>query len=816
LVSGDKFFIERVGWRASDAFAVVTDQGDTIWLDREAPTVVQQRVKEATRRLVWKEWPLSAPGQPLFPAPFLAPVHRVLERYWKAGKTSHAGWVRGMVVGSLRSMRRRFELGLVDTDLCQACHSEVGTWQHRLWRCPCQQAARDAVGMRHWLHLGATAPEGHLLWSRGLVPDPARSLPAPPVDDHREWWLRGIKPDVCYYTGLAYTDGSGGVYSQWKDLRRCGWCGVSVSPGGKLIFGRYGPLPSSVQTTPVAELWAFYQVVRYAVPPLAVGVDCDMVVKGWRRGADWCTSSRRRHAWLWRLIWACLDEMRLPSGQPGVVVFKVKSHRTLRSMEDATDEEWRDYRGNELADEGARLGAEAVELLPGVAFSYIETFRKVEDVLVFAAELSCCDELVPDVERGPWRDDDEIRKAAETRGAWPEQDVTPVGGSALEVQAGPLDRLAEQVGAGHALMVSGDKVLWCSKCAAFASGKWARSLRDVCIEVTEAAEGGGAGRRQRRKLLEEGRHPVTRVRLGDVRPFVVGSRWPQLSCDLDAVGRPVPVRQAGRLPRVRQQAPLAPVVAVPPRPKVDLIGATFTCEWEGGRWRGPCASSSAPAAVVGAGDVVVVDTSDESWHSDSSVPGTSDDDDERLAAYFRMVDGNAAEEAAAAVPVGGPPAVVVQPLVPSRPRWWDRWQSKKACRALDCEQADAARAAWDVEDAAIGEMVAAASSWAVPALGASSGAGSHAGNEQPSVAGDAATAAVVGGGGAESRCEAAGRRSAAQDAFDRRSAALERMAPLPEGVFARAAPARRGRGRGRSAPCGRGEAHRGGNPPEPR
>jgi hypothetical protein len=832
--------LRRLRWTSPCAEVVVTDTGEMLRLDEESPLHVRQRVKEATRRRLWTSWHLSQPGQPLHPAPFIAPIHRVMDRFAAAGKKGHLGWVRGMVTGSLRSMQRRYELGLVDSDRCQACGIGAGTWQHRLWVCPGQRQARAEVGMRHLQNLGATAPEGSLLWGRGLMADPAAALPPVRREDHSEFWLRGVVPDACMYTGLAFTDGSGGVYSQWPDLRRCGWAGVAVTHTGELRFGRYGPVPAAVQTTPTAELWALYQVVRYAVPPLIIGIDCAMVVQGWRRGHKWCTSSRRKHAWLWKKIWFHLSDLTLPGGGPGVVLFKVKAHRTLASMAGASDLEWRNYRANGLADEGARLGAEVGELPPGLAMGYLRNFRLVEDVVTFAANLSCSSLLVADVAKGPRVPRSTVLQKAAERGAWEVAAPTPnCNWDALVVVDLHIDLLAAAAGPGHDLMVSGDRLLWCRRCGSYAVRGCARTMKLACRGSVDAPGNDGWARRRRIGQLVKGMHPVTNEVVGAVRSWAPAARptaqGQPFSADLGPGGRRVPVRRS-RLPRVRAE-PRAAAPQEPPRAVVDLTGATIRCAWRPGRgWGSPVAEQEGRGSEDGGGAAAACGSASASWpeaaayddaYSGSGPEGgnSSEEDDAILVQHFARVDGDLAELAAAESRAAGPPlSASASGDAPTggggggQPRWWSRWQARRASKATADDEKRKAETAWDVEQAALARVAARPPGWQLdwtereptprrcdsgapgaasavapparaalaPAVGPPRAEGAEPKEKADAGAPQPATAAAL---------DAAARRAAEAAAFDRRRAALERVAPLPAGTFV----ARAGRS-GTSAP----------------
>ena len=96
-------------------------------------------------------------------------------------------------------------------------------------------------------------------------------------------------------------------------------------------------------------------VLRACLPPVHVHVDCSLILTGIQTGRRWCTFSRRPHADVWQLIWACIEDIGL--GPDGVSFHKVKAHTSQRRTAEAELPEQRIMIANARADEMARCGA---------------------------------------------------------------------------------------------------------------------------------------------------------------------------------------------------------------------------------------------------------------------------------------------------------------------------------------------------------------------------------------------------------------------------------------------------------------------------
>ena len=117
-------------------------------------------------------------------------------------------------------------------------------------------------------------------------------------------------------------------------MRRCGWSVFSghFDAENNLVRSAwaFGPLPTRVQATPTAELYALYMYLRHAAPFEGLYIfhsDCSYVVDGWiSRCRSQLVSGWNHCCSLWTRIYELADEI----GEEAIRVVKVKAHQTLR------------------------------------------------------------------------------------------------------------------------------------------------------------------------------------------------------------------------------------------------------------------------------------------------------------------------------------------------------------------------------------------------------------------------------------------------------------------------------------------------------
>eukprot|EP00973_Karenia_brevis_P051996 7221829-Karenia_brevis.AAC.1 len=136
----------------------------------------------------------------------------------------------------------------------------MGTEAHRFHLCPARQHIRWGMPDRTWQHVAEVAcAEGgpsQLLWTRGLVANPAAAWKFHPIQDEHHTWSALAEPIA--YSGDVFGDGSKKGIREWAP---CGWAAVSMN-GSEVQQAKWGPLPVELpvqRRIKRAELWAFWQ-----------------------------------------------------------------------------------------------------------------------------------------------------------------------------------------------------------------------------------------------------------------------------------------------------------------------------------------------------------------------------------------------------------------------------------------------------------------------------------------------------------------------------------------------------------------------------
>jgi len=195
------------------------------------------------------------------------------------------------------------------------------------------------------------------------------------------WAPLGPEQEAFFEKDVA-TDGS--LKHKHRAGGQCGWA-VTGMQGGDTVTA-WGAMPA---TLPVqkrilrAELWAILQALRHSQPPVHVHTDCAIVLQLLKKGRKVCTSSRTKHADVWRLIWHCLDDIGLSNG--GVSMHKVKAHVTQSKLADMTSKQQRVTQLNRLSDTWAKHGADADNVVRWHVQAVVGQQEKVVEVARFMA-----------------------------------------------------------------------------------------------------------------------------------------------------------------------------------------------------------------------------------------------------------------------------------------------------------------------------------------------------------------------------------------------------------------------------------------------
>ena len=164
-----------------------------------------------------------------------------------------------------RSRKYRAAPQLASSGVCTRCGEGEDTDLHRFWTCKANQDINLPEVQRTQSLVGRAEAEGTnwaCFWCRGIVPEEWLKIKQP-ISEEQIFYTKGeAGPSKSH---IICTDGSGGVHSSDKTLRRCGWAYVFVhEEEGRPTAGwaAYGPLPHQHQSVRRAEAWAVLQAIK--------------------------------------------------------------------------------------------------------------------------------------------------------------------------------------------------------------------------------------------------------------------------------------------------------------------------------------------------------------------------------------------------------------------------------------------------------------------------------------------------------------------------------------------------------------------------
>ena len=451
--------------------------------------------------------------------------------------------------GGFPSQAQLYEDGVVDSATCPLCGLARGTLKHLYWECEGQQCvearAKIAPDFQDVIELGRQAQQHPLFWERGLMANPLQGY---------SWGVGSAEVfavnDDATLAGSVGTDGSL-KNGKFKQLRAGGWAAVTIDANFQGLSGVYGALPLARPTSLAAEIWAILQCLRHIeLGALSeVVVDCSGAIKGLLRGRLWATGSGRPQAHLWVLVWNRLEDLDLMPGRD-FDVRKVGAHVKKTEKAKLEGNALRLVMLSELADAKAKEGVNgppAHRVLDAT-----EKGKHVQRVLQFIASFRVAfgagntttlerkERLSRRqlLERRRLASERRVAKLQEERSLFKQHMWQRLEGGlagficmqcgrrcrtqqgAVEAGKQPCTALEEKVAAGHILMSAGP-ILFCAKCGCYTTTN-RRGLGKSCQGMPEGNSSQAVGRRRRRKLLLEGRHPISGVLVTDAAYCNVG------------------------------------------------------------------------------------------------------------------------------------------------------------------------------------------------------------------------------------------------------------------------------------------------------
>ena len=164
---------------------------------------------------------------------------------------------------------------------------------------------------------------------RCLLPHPKTELSLRPTGESAALRLESlprINSKRYALDGEVYSDASGS-HSKCPHRSRVAYSAVVMREGGMAVSAP-APLDYLLQTVVARELEASAVAARFSPSRALNHVDCEAVIKGARRGEEWCSDPTRPYADHWREWW---NTHRAKSDGPECLM-KVKAHTTAADI----------------------------------------------------------------------------------------------------------------------------------------------------------------------------------------------------------------------------------------------------------------------------------------------------------------------------------------------------------------------------------------------------------------------------------------------------------------------------------------------------
>ena len=338
----------RVGWCVQGPLCVMTDDGVSLDFCVDSPAFVKAAVDESVRR--WRGRNIGrrlAGTDPdgLGLGSNLACIYRLLDPRRNAedddwGPRERAG-LRSATANRQWPQARLCSAGLAESPECQLCvkargllHMPVvdnvpgahpagaavvatadsiprGTLVHRVWECAVTERHRQRLVlpllMRAYQRARTTGTAEVAVWSRGLT---RAQQPVRLADEHSDSLRWAVRPVDGWLSGKVYTDGSmidGPPYFDGL-CRRLGWSIVALDQDCNVTASAYCIPAAWIDTVYGAELWAFWQAARLALPGIPFRTDCLSVLKVFQAGKRAACGSNSKLARAWHGVFAALDD----------------------------------------------------------------------------------------------------------------------------------------------------------------------------------------------------------------------------------------------------------------------------------------------------------------------------------------------------------------------------------------------------------------------------------------------------------------------------------------------------------------------------
>ena len=342
----------RIGWKSPSYKHFINAAGDVLDLLLVCPMQIRLHALNDLRRM---EAATSSLAVRIGGAPDLEPLFDYLASSGIRASPA-AGALRALGEGGWWGQARLFEEGRVEDPWCKACGNRgglgpvAGTLHHRMCACEATKELRDNFCKPEVISRAQSCVHGGgPLYQHGVP----LLQEQPKVPQHEVRCCGGRQPPEDFVaTGNAFTDGAMKCRAP-KSGRRAGWAWVVVDDAGDVLFGLYGPCADPFPTAFRAELRAVCELLVVVVPPITIWVDNQELLDGFAKGKQWCCSSARVAADLWRIFWHKLADI----GPEGVVLVKTKGHASEADVQAGRSTPFQ-RKGNDNADHFASRGVD--------------------------------------------------------------------------------------------------------------------------------------------------------------------------------------------------------------------------------------------------------------------------------------------------------------------------------------------------------------------------------------------------------------------------------------------------------------------------
>ena len=235
-----------------------------------------QALQDDASRVMWKEAVLHYNASGIQDGVAYEYTMRTLWKYRKEKINDKAGALETILVGACWSPDRKFQENIIplEQNVCAKCGESPCNDLHQFWSCPSLADDPDEdIQQTQKLIPRALAEQGQFacFWLRGILPAGLflkETIPLPVIDTTiRVFDPFGITPNGSWWPPGTYgTDASGGEFSSYPEIRRCG-CGISAIRNlTEIEWAASFPLEGEIQTVPRAELFAILTLVQHLQP----------------------------------------------------------------------------------------------------------------------------------------------------------------------------------------------------------------------------------------------------------------------------------------------------------------------------------------------------------------------------------------------------------------------------------------------------------------------------------------------------------------------------------------------------------------------